>query len=193
MKRSVVTALALIAIASPARAWAQPAITLEGLVRDEAGGIARAEVSAVDSLTNERRNALTNDRGFFRILGMSPGRYAVSARIIGYAAGVTQIVHLVAGQRAQLNFILKQATSTLETVQVHVQRTDAAEIQRMSVSTALSAEEIARMPLNTRNVMDLAAVAPGIRSFQPVEGHAIPEIGRASCRKECRSRWSPDH
>src|SRR5436309_14728572 len=20
-----------------------------------------------------------------------------------------------------------------------------------------------------------------------------PEIGRASCRKECRSRWSPDH
>src|SRR5260363_68611 len=22
-------------------------------------------------------------------------------------------------------------------------------------------------------------------------GEAIPEIGRASCRKECRSRWSP--
>jgi len=177
MKRSVVTALALIAIASPARAWAQPAITLEGLVRDEAGGIARAEVSAVDSLTNERRNAVTNDRGFFRMLGMSPGRYAVSARIIGYAAGVTQIVHLVAGQRAQLDFVLKQAASTLETVQVHEQRTDAAEIQRMSVSTALNAEEIERLPLNTRNVMDLAAVAPGIRSFQPVEGHAIPGAG----------------
>ncbi|HYN80138.1 MAG TPA: carboxypeptidase regulatory-like domain-containing protein [Gemmatimonadaceae bacterium] len=177
MKQRFVILVALIAIAPPTSAWSQPAITLEGLVRDEAGGIARAEVSAVDSLTNERRNALTNDRGFFRMLGMSPGRYAVSARIIGYAAGVTQIVHLVAGQRAQLNFILEQATSTLETVQVHVQRTDAAEIERMSVSTALSAEEIERLPLNTRNVMDLAAVAPGIRSFQPIEGHSIPGAG----------------
>lgn len=79
MKRRVVIALALIGIASPALAWSQPGITLEGLVRDASGGIARAEVSAVDSLTNER--------GFFRMLGMSPGRYAVSARIIGYAAG----------------------------------------------------------------------------------------------------------
>ena len=170
-------AVTLIAIASPAPGWSQPAIELEGLVRDSAGGIARAEVSAVDSLTNERRRAVTNDRGFFRMLGMSPGRYAVSARMIGYAAGVTQIVHLVAGQRAHLDFHLEQAASTLETVQVHVQRTDAAEIQRMSVSTALNADEIERLPLNTRNVMDLAAVAPGIRSFQPVEGHAIPGAG----------------
>jgi hypothetical protein len=177
MKRRVGIALALMGIASPAHAWSQPGITLEGLVRDAAGGIARAEVSAVDSLTNERRKAMTNGRGFFRMLGMSPGQYAVSARVIGYAASATQIVHLMAGQRAQLDFILEQATSTLETVQVHVQRTDAAEIQRMSVSTALSAEEIERLPLNTRNVMDLAAVAPGIRSFQPVEGHAIPGAG----------------
>lgn len=176
MKRRVVTALALIAIASPFAARSQPGIILEGLVRDGAGGIARAEVSAVDSLTNERRSVMTNSRGFFRMLELSPGRYAVSARIIGHTA-VTHIVHLLAGQRARVDFVLERAPSMLETVKVHVQRVDAAEIQRMSVSTALTAEEIERLPLNTRNVMDLAAVAPGIRSFQPIGGNSLPAAG----------------
>jgi len=176
MKQRVLIAMALIAIASPSAARSQPGIILEGLVRDEAGAIARAQISAVDSLTNERRSAMTNSRGFFRMLELSPGRYAVSARILGHT-GVTHVVHLLAGQRAQLDFLLERAPSMLETVKVHVQRVDAAEIQRMSVSTALTAEEIERLPLNTRNVMDLAAVAPGIRSFQPVEGFSLPASG----------------
>src|SRR2546426_5100558 len=31
------------------------------------------------------------------------------------------------------------------------------------------------------------------RDLVPAEEHARKEIGRASCRKECRSRWSPYH
>src|SRR5262245_64639838 len=41
----------------------------------------------------------------------------------------------------------------------------------------------------------LAGVEPAVESeAPPAKIPALPDkIGRASCRKECRSRWSPDH
>jgi hypothetical protein len=38
-------------------------------------------------------------------------------------------------------------------------------------------QEIQHLPLNTRNVMDLAALAPGIRSFRPSSGPSLPAAG----------------
>src|SRR5437016_1520443 len=37
----------------------------------------------------------------------------------------------------------------------------------------------------------VASIILGVAAFKSIG--ANPEIGRASCRKECRSRWSPDH
>lgn len=167
--------LALVLGALPSPVFSQPIITLEGIVRDDAGGIPRASVSAVDSLTNERRTATTDSRGFFRMLDVSPGRYVVTARAIGRSP-VTQSVHLAVGQRAQVDFLLQPASTVLETVEVREQSPQK-EIQRMSVSTAVTEQEIQNLPLNTRNVMELAAVAPGIRSFRPVEGRSLPASG----------------
>jgi len=174
--RHLAIILALSAIAPRSSAWSQQIINLEGRVRDEFRGIARAQVNAVDSLTNERRSATTDERGFFRMLDLSPGRYAVTARLIGYAS-MTQTVQLVVGERAAVEFVLQPTAAILETVEVHGQEAQGSEIQRMSVSTAVTEQEIHNLPLNTRNVMELAAVAPGIRSFRPVEGRSLPASG----------------
>lgn len=168
--------LALIAITSSSSAWSQPIITLEGRVVDEIGGIARAQISAVDSLTNERRSATTDERGFFRMLDLSAGRYAVTARVIGHGSQ-TQTVQLVAGQREQVEFVLPRTAAILETVEVQSQRPGGTEIERLSVSTPVTKQEIQNLPLNTRNVMELAAIAPGIRSFRPVAGRSLPSSG----------------
>ena len=82
IRRSLIIAVAMAAVGSPSSARSQAIITLDGFVRGENGGIARAQVSAVDSLTNERRSGLTNERGFFRLLDVSPGQYVVSVRAI---------------------------------------------------------------------------------------------------------------
>ena len=76
--RSLTVLPVLLLLASPSAARSQQTAVLEGIVRDEVRGIARAEVSAFDSLTNERRSATTDARGFFRMLDLSPGRYVVS-------------------------------------------------------------------------------------------------------------------
>ena len=175
IKRAFGVLLLAGAALSPLRIRAQSLTTLEGVVRDSTGGVPNAEVSAFDSLRNERRAVVTGDKGFYRMLGMSPGRYVVSARIIGRSA-VSQSIDLTTGQRAVMDFVLYQAASVLETVKVQGQR-PADAIERMSVTTSVTSEQIRELPRGTRNVMDLAATAPGIRSFQPVEGRSVPGAG----------------
>jgi hypothetical protein len=168
--------LFVITAMSPNSALSQAVTTLAGVVRNDIHGIAHAEVIAIDSETNERRRATTDERGFFRMLDLTPGRYAVAARVIGHYP-VTQTVYLAVGQRAQIELLMERAASTLETVKVEGQRTRTAEVDRSSVGTAVTEEEIQNLPFNSRNVMELAAVAPGIRSFRPVAGPALPAAG----------------
>ena len=150
--------------------------TLEGIARDETGPLARAEIMAIDSSTGERRHAVTNDGGFFRMIDITPGSYVVSATLIGHAA-IARRVEIVAGQRAYVDLMLSARPRVLESVRVESDRGESASLERMSVSTRVMSEEIDRLPLNTRNVMDVAEVAAGIRSFQPVAGHALPAAG----------------
>lgn len=176
MRARCVVLVAVIVAASVSSVRAQTISTIEGVVRDETGHLARVQITAFDTLTGERRHAETNERGFFRMIDVTPGRYLVSASLIGRAAVARQI-DVVAGERAYVDLALSVAPRILETVRVESDRAGTAGIERMSVSTQLIAEEIKRLPLNTRNVMDLAAVAAGIRSFQPVAGHSLPAAG----------------
>ena len=169
-------AIVLAIAASVGALHAQTMSTLEGVVRDETGRLAGARVAARDSLTGERRRAVTDERGFFRMIDVTPGRYVVSVTLMGHAVTVQQI-DVVVGQRAFVALVLSATPRILEGVRVDADRAGSAAIEHTSVSTQLSADNIKGLPLNTRNVMDLAAVAPGIRSFQPVAGHALPAAG----------------
>jgi hypothetical protein len=168
--------LVLLAFSSASIVSAQPITNLEGIVEDKNGGIARAQVSAVDTLTNERRMALTNERGFYRMLDLTPGLYTVSVKIVGHVS-VTQEVRLATGDRSRLDFLLAKAPDVLDAIVVKERRADAAVIERMSVSSAVGDREIQQLPLGRRNVMDLAALAPGVRSFQTVDGMSLPVAG----------------
>ena len=92
---SGVLALAIGALAA-SNVGAQTISTLEGIVRDEAGPLANAQVTALDTLTGERRRAVTNDGGFFRMIDVTPGRYVVSTTLIRHVA-VSRQVDVVAG------------------------------------------------------------------------------------------------
>ena len=181
LARSTLRTLAAVAIgmAVPAAARAQNTITLEGTVRDTAADpVVAAQVVVVNPATNERRGASTNDAGRFRILGVAPGRYDVSVRAIGYEPA-TQTVELLVGQRANLLFELRRAAiaTELAAVSVTATRTTTTEVQRTSVSAPVVREMIERLPTVDRNVMTLAAIAPGVKAFAPQAGRALPSAG----------------
>jgi hypothetical protein len=177
MSRHLALAACILTLGAATAATAQTTITLEGVVVNEAGKpISSAQVSVVQSATIETRNALTRSNGEFRVLGLESGRYTVTARYIGFRPG-SEVVQLVVGQRARITLQLEPGAVELQAVRVAEEKVRSVEVQRLSVSTPVLQEEIKSLPSSTRSVMNLAAVAPGIRSYAPQQGRSIPSAG----------------
>jgi len=169
--------LGWLAIAVPAEA--QNTITLEGVVVSTDGQpVVGAQVAVTNIATSERRNVLTRANGEFRALGLFSGKYAVDVRALGYKP-VQDSVQLVIGQRARLTITLERGATEIQGVAVTAERVKQVEVQRLSISAPVLKEEIENLPMNARGVMNLAAIAPGVKSYAPQQGRALPSAGGA--------------
>jgi hypothetical protein len=176
MLRRLLTAIAMMI--APAAALAQNTITLEGSVKAAGVPVAGAEVTVINVGTGETQRASTRPTGEFRILGLFAGQYSVTVRAIGYVPAGDQ-VQLVIGQRARLEFALQRGAAELTAQQVVGERVKQVEVQRLSVSAPVMKEEIENLPLNSRGVMNLAGIAPGIKTYAPQSGRTLPSSGPA--------------
>lgn len=182
MRTWLVRALALATLgwmAASAPAHAQTTITLEGVVMGSDGQpVVGAQVSVTNIATSERRNAVTRQTGEFIVLGLFSGTYAVDIRALGYKP-VQDSVQLVIGQRARLSITMEKGATELQGVAVTAERVKQVEVQRLSISAPVLKEEIENLPMNARGVMNLAAIAPGVKSYAPQSGRALPSAGGA--------------
>src|SRR4029079_19566278 len=113
-----VAGIVLAAVVPSLAVQAQTTIPLEGMLRTSSGeAVAAATVTITDPATNETRNVHSSASGQFRALGLSPGRYTVSVRALGYAPA-SQNVELIVGQRANLIFTLERSATELGAVEV---------------------------------------------------------------------------
>src|SRR3954447_10700098 len=157
---------------------AQNTITLEGTVKSEGVALANAQVTAVNVATQETARAVTRPTGEFRMLGLYPGQYTVTVRSVGYKPA-SDTVQLVIGQRARMEFSMEKGVAALEGQLITGDRVKQVEVQRLSVSAPVMKEEIENLPLNSRGVMNLAGIAPGIKTYAPQSGRALPSGGAA--------------
>jgi hypothetical protein len=175
-----VSSLLLLAVLLPGAATRLAAqattVTLQGTISSAGGSvIAGAEVGVRDRETGTSRGASTNLAGQYRVLGLPPGVYDIAIRAIGYRQQRREGLQLVLGQRATLDFKLEPGAVELEPLVVSADRPF--EVDRTDVSTAVLQEEIEKLPLNSRNMINIAAVAPGIRSFAVEGGRSAPAAG----------------
>ncbi len=168
--------LLVLTLGRPARA--QNTVTLEGSVKAAGVPLSGAQVSVVNGATRETARTATRANGEFRVLGLFTGTYVVTVRSIGYQPG-SETVQLVIGQRARLEFSLQQGSAELERQTVVGERVKQVEVQRLSVSAPVMKEEIENLPLNARGVMNLAGIAPGIKTYAPQSGRTLPSGGAA--------------
>src|SRR5206468_1235488 len=117
-------------------------------------------------------------RGAYRLLGLAPGVYDVTARAVGFGALRRARVELILGDEAILNFVLEPGAVELEPIVV--QAGPSLPVERLNVSTPVLEREIERLPLNTRDVLALASIAPGVRTFAPEAGRSVPVAGALS-------------
>jgi carboxypeptidase family protein/TonB-dependent receptor-like protein len=134
--------------------------TLTGTVTDSTGGVLPGvTITAVHQATGNTFVAVTDDRGAFR-LPVRTGAHRVTAELAGFGT-VARTMDLLINQQGVMN--LQLAPSTLaETITV----TGEAPLIQTSTSQVggnIDPNQMQNLPINGRNWLDLAILAPGSR------------------------------
>src|SRR5438876_5552603 len=175
--RAVLLAAGWLVAGAPPGLLAQNTVNLQGRVTGAGGApLAAAQITVANRETGQQRGAVTSPQGTYTIVGLPPGAYHVSLRLLGYGSQERDI-ELLVGQHATLDFQLQQAAVAVQGVEVVHQREPSFEVQRNDVSALVVTNEILNLPLNSRNTMNLAAIVPGIKTFAPTAGRSLPSSG----------------
>ncbi|MDB4909097.1 MAG: TonB-dependent receptor plug [Gemmatimonadetes bacterium] len=136
--------------------------TIRGDVRSAAGaGVPDAQITARNTATNQVRGVTTAASGAYTMSGLRPAEYEVSMRRIGFAPQTRTVVVQV-GASVDASFIASEAARQIASVQV-VAEAASAERSTSEVATNVSQQQVNNLPTSSRNILDLAALAPGTR------------------------------
>lgn len=153
--------LCLLSLALTGTALAQTETArLQGTVTDAAGAVvAGATVKATDTGTGRTVDTQTNENGEFSILSLQPGRYRIEVTQANFKT-TQQEITLEVAQVANLPIAL-EAGAVSETVTV---TSDAPLVESASSSlgATINGRQAVELPLNGRNVLELARLSPGV-------------------------------
>jgi hypothetical protein len=134
--------------------------SVSGRITDPQGAVvAGARVTARQTETNIGREAVTDSEGRFRFAYLRLGPYEITVRQAGFA-DATRRLDLTVGSAFDLPITLR-----LEVVAQSVTVTGAAtvlESARSQIAGTVSRPEVANLPLNGRNFLDIALLVPGV-------------------------------
>jgi outer membrane receptor protein involved in Fe transport len=137
--------------------------TVLGTVTDENGDvILEAKVTAINLDTGIMRETNTDREGRYRIPQLLPGRYEVAVERPGFRLYLQRGVELTVGREAVMDFILHvgdiQEKVVLEQDAALVETTSSA------VKYLVNRKQIEHLPLNGRDVLQLATLKNGVIS-----------------------------
>jgi outer membrane receptor protein involved in Fe transport len=133
---------------------------LQGVVRDAQGPLPGVTVAAVNTESGLQRSTVTETEGSF-VLIVPPGPYTVTA---GTAAHEEQkaTIRLQVGQVIEFNFDLKPGKVSAA-VSVSGEAAPEVELRSSEIATNVSQDQIQNLPQSTRNFLNFASLAPGVR------------------------------
>ncbi|MCU1329593.1 MAG: hypothetical protein JWN34_4963 [Bryobacterales bacterium] len=148
-----------------------------GRVTDPSGAVvSAAKVTATDDETKLVNRTSTNGEGRFRFPVLRPGTYDISVSGDGFATQ-TQRVALTVGSAFDLSVPL--TIGTAETSVVIEARSDLLETSRTQIAGTVSQSEVATLPMNGRNFLDLALLVPGVSATNTGSTQLFPETSAA--------------
>ena len=173
MRSSLRTGWFLIALVL---AFQIPAISqtlgdIAGEVKDQQGAsIAAAAVSLTNQSTGASRTTISNDSGSYAFPALQPGVYTVKVEKTGFKASIEKDieVQVQANVRRDVVLSLGQVSETIEV------SASAATLQteNATVGTVVEQKRIVELPINGRNYLSLAGLAPNVSFGFPSAGQA---------------------
>lgn len=134
---------------------------LAGTVVDQSGGVLQGvRIGTENQRTGARRTVHSDVQGRYRVLQLPPGPYRITAQLEGFATEIREGVVLTVGREAGLDLTLKVGAITQETVVT----ADAQQVETLtgSLSALMDNRSIRELPLNGRDLAQLALLEPGV-------------------------------
>jgi hypothetical protein len=155
----LVAVSSLMFIICPAM-YGQATGSFAGTVSDKAGAvISGATVRATSQGTGVSREAKTDDSGHYLIPLLPVAIYTIRVESQGFGAAEQKDVRLQVDEHRELDFSLAPASVTTA---VEVNATEVAvETANPSLGQVITSEQVAELPLNGRDFVQLATLTPG--------------------------------
>lgn len=165
--RTVFAGLALFAGISVLQA--QSTSSLHGVVSDPQGAVIPGAVVVLASpSTGTSRQAVTDNTGVYQFVQMMPGEYTMSVTKPGFATLTREHVVLQINVPTTLDLHL-EVGATGQTVSVNAEVTTV-DTTDASLGNAFTEHSIKQLPLDTRNVVELLSLQPGVTQNGEVMG-----------------------
>jgi len=155
----VAAALVVLAIAPPLPAQGGGAIS--GVLTDSSGAVVPgASVTVTNLDSGVARETQTNESGAYQAPGLQAARYRVRAALPEFKSAVSPELPLHVGQERRVDLRIEPGDIAEEiTVEASLA---AASTENATVATVVDHENIADLPLNGRQLQNLALLAPGV-------------------------------
>ena len=172
---SFLFALALaLALARPVAAQQTVDVgSISGRVVDEMGmEIPGVTIVATHRLTNTTSSAISDAGGRYRLPYLRIGVYEIKASLSGFK-DFTRSVGVSAGSAFEMPIVLAVASFS-ETITI-VDEAPVIESARSQIASTVSEQEVAALPMNGRNFLDLALLVPGVAPTNIASTQLFPE------------------
>lgn len=168
--RSIVTAS--VFLASSILAFAQVRGNLQGRVLDGSGAaVPNAQVDLTEASKNIHRQTRSSGVGDYVFNDLNPGNYQASATAPGFQRLEVTAIHVAIGQATRVDLVMRIGNDKRQVTVESI--LPAFQTQTSNIQTNIPERAVASMPLNSRNFVQLATMAPGVE-LPP--GTVLPRI-----------------
>jgi hypothetical protein len=159
--RRTIGVIAVLILAAIPVAAQLPTGTILGTVKDSSGAsIPGATVTVRNTDTNLTKTATTEQDGSYRFPELAVGRYEMRAEAAGFRTENRTGLNLEITQQGVINFALQVGATTQQvTVSSEIPMVNT---QDSTLGATVNEQQMAELPLNGRNYIDLALSRPGV-------------------------------
>ena len=159
---AILTAALMALTAMPAAVRAQATTgSITGTVTDESKGVLPGVTVVVEHVeTGIARTLVTDVNGRYRALNLPPGSFTVTAELTGFTKVVRNDLTVAIDKEVTADIEMKVGALT-ESVTVAGEATQV-QLSQTVVGGLVTTKQIAELPLNGRNFMQLATLEPGV-------------------------------
>jgi hypothetical protein len=142
---------------------------ISGTVYDQFGAVLpRVTINVADTQTGLTRKAVTDGAGQYRLVGLPPSSYDVSAEASGFATEVRKGVSVAIGQTVASDFRMKPAQ--VATVVEVMSEPPTVETERGSQADRITQQYITDLPIDRRDYLTFTLLAPGVSDATRLAG-----------------------